>query len=142
MTQSKRQSYKDTDILLDTGSTFSVFKNQEMVLNIRSSYHVLKAYTNGGRQDSKQVADLPGFFTVWYNPKSMINILSWRDVRKKFRITADTTKGNFITVHLASNRKMVFEEVESGLYFFKNKVHEETDNKISGYSYLMLTKAN
>ena len=62
--QTKVQNYSDTDILLDTGSIFSVFKNQEMVLNIRNSEHMLKAYTNGGRQDSNLVADLPGFFTV------------------------------------------------------------------------------
>ena len=60
----KNQDYKDTDILLDTGSTFSVFKNHQMVLNIHDSDHVLKAYTNGGRQDPCLVADLPGFFTL------------------------------------------------------------------------------
>ena len=69
MTGSKKgQPYEDTDILLDTGSTFSVFKNPEMVLNIRNSPHTLKAYTNSGRQDLVQVADVPGFFTVWFNP--------------------------------------------------------------------------
>ena len=141
MTNNKGQQYKDTDILLDTGSTFSVFKNPEMVLNIRNSPHTLKAYTNGGRQDSVQVADVPGFFTVWYNTRSMINILAWCDVSNKFRITADTSKGKFITVHLSDERRMIFEEVESGLHLFRNKVHHTTNNKISGYSYLMLTEA-
>ena len=54
--------YSDTDILLDTGSTFSVFKNPQMVLNVRPSKTVLKAHTNGGRQDSRLVADFPVFF--------------------------------------------------------------------------------
>ena len=49
MASNKVQQYNDTVILLDTGSTFSVFKNPEMVLNIRDSPHTLKAYTNGGR---------------------------------------------------------------------------------------------
>ena len=110
----------NTDILLDTGSTFSVFKNPEMVLNIRDSPHKLKAYTNGGRHDSVQIMDLPGFFTVWFNPSSMINILAWSDVRGKYRITADTLVGRYITVHLFPDRKMLFEEVESGLYLFRN----------------------
>ena len=115
MIGSKRgQQYEDTNILLDKGSTFSVFKNHEMVLNIRKSPHVLKAHTNGGRQDSVQMADVPGFFTVWFNPKSMINILAKSDVCNKFRITADTSKGKYIIVHLSAERKMIFEEVESG----------------------------
>ena len=130
--------YLDTDILLDTGSTFSVFKNHQMVLNIRESRRTLKAYTNGGRQDSNRVADLPGFFTVWFNPNSMINILAFSDVCKKFRITTDTALGKFMTVHLSPTRQMIFKEVESGLYLFWNPGIGNNNKKVSGYSYLML----
>ena len=77
--------YKETDILIDTGSMFSVFKNPQM--------RKMKAYTNGGSQDSTLVGELSGFFRVWYNPKSMINILAWSDIANKYRITSDTTKG-------------------------------------------------
>ncbi len=71
-----------------------------MLLNIRPSGRTLKAYTNGGCQDSKWIGDLPGFFPVWYNPKSMITILAWADVCDKYRITADTWEGKYSTVHL------------------------------------------
>ena len=37
---------------------------------------------------------------------------------------------------------MNFEEVESGLYLFRNRALTITDNKFSGYSYLLLTKPN
>ena len=60
--------YLDTDILLDTGSTFSVFKNKDMLLNIRDGDQTLKAYTNGGRQDSNLVADIPGFLYSLVQP--------------------------------------------------------------------------
>ena len=133
--------YQDTDILLDTGSIFLVFKNQDMLLNVRRSNRTLKAFTNGGRQDSDQVADLPGFFAVWYNPASMINILSWAGISERFRITADTNLGKFITMHLSPSRKMIFEEVTSGLYLFRNPSMVETTSKVSGYSYLMLAEA-
>ena len=136
------QKYKDTDILIDTGSMFSVFKNPQMLLNIRPSERKMKAYTNGGRQDSTLVGELPGFFEVWHNPQSMINILAFADVADKFRITSDTAKGRFITVHLSENRRMNFFEVESGLYLFRDRMHTMTSNKLSGYSYLMLTEAN
>ena len=56
--------YSDTDILLDTGSTMSVFKNKKMLLNVRKSRRVLRAYSNSGFQDSNTVGDFPGIFTV------------------------------------------------------------------------------
>ena len=74
--------YSDTDILLDTGSTMSVFKNKKMLLNVRRSKRVLRAYSNGGYQDSDTVGDFPGMFTVWHNPHSMLNILALCDVKK------------------------------------------------------------
>ena len=142
LSEIKEYKYNNTNILLKTGSTLSVFKNPDMLLNIRSSGRTLKAYTNDGRQDSTQVADLPGFFTVWFNPPSMINILSWADVSRKFRITTDTSIGQYITVYLSDQRKMNFEEVSTGLYLFWNKAHIMSKNPISGYSYLILTEAN
>ena len=134
--------YKDTHILIDIGSTFSVFKNPQMLLNIKENERKMKAYTNGGRQDSTLVGDLSGFFKVWYNPRSMINILTWSDVANKYMMTSDTAKRMFITVHLSEERRMNLVEVESGLYLFRNRVHAITNNKMSGYSYLMLTEAN
>ena len=45
--------YSDTDILLDTGSTMSVFKNEKMLLNVRKSKRILRVYSNGGFQYSQ-----------------------------------------------------------------------------------------
>ena len=88
----KSGGYRDTDILLDTGSTMSVFNNPKMLVNIRKSEKTMRAYSNGGYQDTNQVGDFPGMFTVWYNKDSMLNILSFKDVRENFRITMDTAE--------------------------------------------------
>ena len=53
--------YRDTDMLLDTGSTVSVIKNAGMLINIREATHNLRVYTNGGHQDSTKKGELPGF---------------------------------------------------------------------------------
>ena len=82
--------YDERSILIDTGSTFSVMKNPKMVVNIRDSKKIMKAETSGGVQESKQKAFLPSFFEVWFNKESKFNILSWKDVRKLFRIMVDT----------------------------------------------------
>ena len=103
---------------------------------------MLKECTNGGRQDStKFIAEFPGFFIVWYNMSSMINKLAWSDISRKFRIMVDTSVGRCISVHLSPSRKMIFKGVEPGLHLFRNYAHAKVTKKISGYSYLMLTKA-
>ena len=73
--------YSDSNVLLGTGSTCSVNKNHKILLNItnskRHSGHLrmkfIKAPTRRGGS--------PEFFKVRYNPKSMMNILSFKDVR-------------------------------------------------------------
>ena len=70
----KGKNYDDTDILLDTESPYSVFKNPNMVINVRKSKSITRAMSNGGHQDSIYVRYLLGFFYVWVNPKSLRNI--------------------------------------------------------------------
>ena len=139
--------YDDKAILIDTGSTFSVMKNPKMVIDIKKSKKVMKAETNGGVQESNYKALLPGFFEVWFNTKSKFNILSWADVRKKFRITSDTDKEDSINVHLSRNKIMKFVEISSGLYIWRPKgvvldEDKNTNKHISAYSFLNLVSGN
>ena len=46
----------------------------------------------------------------------MVNILAWSDVRKKFRITADTKEEPTIRVHLGNGEQVTFRELKNGLY--------------------------
>ena len=101
----------DSSILLDTGSTISVFKNEKLLTNVRNVSQTMRAITNGGHQDSTRKGILPKFFPVWVNPRSRMNILSWKDVRKKYRITADTAESKSITVHINDDKKMLFSKV-------------------------------
>ena len=79
--------------------------------------------TNGGPQVSNMEGELPGFFTVWFNPRSMINTLSFADVRKRFRVTIGTEKESCFLVHAGRNKPLQFNEVDSGLYLFDKKDH-------------------
>jgi len=64
------------------------------------------------------VGTLNGFGNVWYNPKSLANILSMAAVRKKFRITMDTDDDDAaLLVHLPTGAKLRFAEGPSGLYY-------------------------
>ena len=71
----------------------------------------------------------------------MLNILSFKDVRKRFKVTVDTSIENAICVHTDDGKVLKFVEVESGLYLLQNN-KPDTNKKISAYSYLTLVKAN
>ena len=94
-------NYSSTDILLDSGSSCSVFNNNKILKNIVDNNTTLRYYTNGGHQDLHKRGHVPGFFYVWYNPMSMLNILSFAEVRKTFRITMDTNEETSMIVLLA-----------------------------------------
>ena len=78
-----RNHYRDADILIDTGSAVSIFKNKNLLKNIQRTKRTLRAFSNGGWQDSRYTGVLPKFFPVWYNKVLRLNILSFADVRKK-----------------------------------------------------------
>ena len=94
----------------------------------------------GGHQDSNKKGDFPGFFKVWFNPKSRANILFFKDARKRFRVTVDTAVDNAICVHLDDEKVMKSKEVESGLYLLSSSNY--TKKKVSASLYLTLVKVN
>ena len=50
--QANEGVYDDTDLLIDTGSTVSVIRCEKMLVNVTDNEKTLRAYTNGGHQDS------------------------------------------------------------------------------------------
>ena len=129
-------NYSSSDILLEPGSSCSVLNNDEILENIVDSKTTLRCYTNGGHQYSHKKGYFPGFFYVWYNIMSMLNILSFAEVRNKFRITMDTNNETSMTVHLKNNKIVIFDEVSSGLYLFKGKHKVMNEHIMSKQSYL------
>ena len=105
-------------ILLDSQSTVSVFKNRHLLTNIRPSDRPLRVHTNGGTQMSSDIGTVKNFGDVWFNSESLANILSMAKVRKKCRITMDTSVEASMNVHRRDGTIMKFREYRSGLYYF------------------------
>jgi hypothetical protein len=70
----------------------SLFGNPNMVTNIRESKTTLELATNAGMKTTKQVADVPGFSTVWYDETATANIFGLSELKKKHRSTFDSEK--------------------------------------------------
>lgn len=121
-------------ILLDSQSTISVFRNANMLSNIRRSPHVLWALTNGGHQDSNMVGDFPNLGEVWFNSESIANILSLAKVRKVCRVAMDLTAEPAMLVHRLDGTVMKFLKHPSGLYLYKSNPTNECVN-----AYTMVT---
>jgi hypothetical protein len=120
-------------ILLDSQSTMSVFRNANMLKNIRSSGRVLRALTNGGHQDSTMIGDFPNLGEVWFNEKSIANILSLAEVRKVCRVTMDTSAEPALHVHRLDGSVMKFVEHPSGLYVYKTS-NSTSNDRVTGYT--------
>jgi hypothetical protein len=120
-------------ILLDSQSTISVFRNPDFLKNVRESGHVLRAFTNGGHQDSHLIGDFPNLGPVWFNENSIANILSLADVRKVCRVTMDSSRNSAILVHRLDGSIMEFAEHESGLYIYSNN-DTVTSNAVIAYT--------
>ena len=84
---------------------------------------------------------------MWLNKKSKFNILSWKNVRKKFRITANTDKDDSISVHLTKDRVMKFKDIKPGLYLWKPEGvnvdrSKHSSKPISAYYFFNLVSGN
>jgi hypothetical protein len=96
----------------------SLFGNPNMVTNIRESKTTLELATNAGTKTTKQVADAPGFGTVWYDKTAIANIFGLLELKKKHRITFDSEKEDAFIVHMDKGN-MKFKCNPKGLFTFE-----------------------
>ena len=116
LAQANTQGIHKDWILLDSQSTVSVFRNADMLTNIRRSPHTLRVLTNVGHQDQNLLGDFPNLGPVWYNSESLANILSLSEVSKMLcRVTMDTdTESAMCGIHRLDGSIMKFVEHASG----------------------------
>ena len=60
---------------------------------------------------------LPKYGKVWYYPDGIANILSFKNAKKKYRITYDNDIADEFIIDNRAGKKMTFGPSEEGLYY-------------------------
>ena len=111
-------------MLLDNQSTVDVFCNSDLLDDIHDSDHPLAIHCNAGIAWAHQRGTLPGYGEVWFYPNGIANILSLHNVLHRFRVTLDTQRGKYFTVHGLGGKDSRFTASESGLFFYDTSANE------------------
>lgn len=113
---------------LDSMSSVDVFGEQRLLSNIRTVPHSMRIICNAGAVLVTQMGTFQGYGEVWYHPAAIANILSLSNVRRRFRVTFDSSTGNRFVVHRLDGTNRVFLPTEKGLY--ASQVHDQNDQVV------------
>ena len=86
----------DKWILLDSQCTVDVFQNRDLLHNIHWVPKCMHICCNTGVQSTNLVGALPGYGNVWYDPKGIANILSLRNVKRKYMLPMTAMETEFL----------------------------------------------
>jgi hypothetical protein len=112
-------------LLLDNQLTVNLFCNAKLLKNIRPSNTRMNVRCNAGQRTVTMVGDLPGYGTVWYDSKSIANILSLKRVAEKYHVAFDSENGGSFIVTKPDGTVFEFQQSPGGLYFL------DMDKKVS-----------
>ena len=113
---------EEPDILLDSGSTISLFKDRIFLNRVWSPRAKLLMETNAGSKVMKLKGEIEGFGEVWFDEEAVSNLMALCDlVRRGHRVTYDSDVEDAFVVHVRDAkgrilRQIYFKANNKGLY--------------------------
>ena len=107
----------ESDIILDYGSTISLFKDKTYLEDFQDANQNLVMETNAGSKLITQTGKVPGYGDVWYDAEAISNLFSVSDmVKKGHRVFLDTDIENTFVVRSRDGKTIKFPVDSRGLY--------------------------
>ena len=105
-------------ILCDSESTVDIFKNQTMLVNIKTTMNPIRLKgIEGQTMDITREGTILGYGNVYYNPQVTVNVLSFFNMARRFKsIVYDNKESNVFHVTRDDDTIMEFRPSPEGLY--------------------------
>jgi hypothetical protein len=104
----------DTDILLDNQASISIFKNEDLVTNLREAQSGCVIKGISGNIRVSQIGDVKYCGEVWYNSKVLANVWSFDQAKRMYEVSYDQDSDKF-DVAVSEDKTLEFRNRE-GLY--------------------------
>ena len=130
MNTTEGATINDRSVILDSGSTISLFKSKHLVTDIRDTKDKIQLETNGGTRIVDKEGQIKDFGKVYFNEDGIVNIFAVKDLIKRHRVTYDSNNEDAFIVHIG-NQPIKFRANQQGLYVFNfpNSYMNYVDNK-------------
>ena len=92
----KKSLLDEYDILCDNQAMINIFRNKDMLNNIRTTNDSISVGDVRGVLEVNLVGDLPGFGKVYNNPECIVNFFCYHDLAKNWMIKFDYEENIFI----------------------------------------------
>ena len=115
-----------TTVTIQT-DTINIFNNKNLFKYIRkcNPHERVRCYCNGGYQETNHKGEIPGIGLVYYNFKSLANILSLSQIDMKYRVTYDSNVTKAFLVHGTSSGDKKFIRSSGGLHYYDTSISKD-----------------